>query len=313
MESITIREASEKWGISARRVQYLCSHGMIPGASRFGKVWAIPADAAKPSDGRCKANREKEDDLLCPLLSRSQNAEMLFGVIEFFPYPIQVYTPDGTMVLANEASLRLMHIPSEDQIVGKFNILKDPIIDKWGEGIRKQIYKSFQGETVQFHDLRIPFRDILERFESDEPCFDASFQNITCFPVHGDNNRLAYVVHVFVTTKRYNGMEEMVKAKQYIENHWFEEFDPDKTARSVNLSKSHFSRLFKRYASMTPFSYYQGVKINKLKEELINANKSISGAFAACGMDYNGHYARLFKEKTGMTPSQYRKKFLDRK
>ena len=309
MEYITVREAAEKWGVSIRRIQYLCSHNMIPGAVQFGKVWTIPKDAAKPRDGRNKVNKEKENNIVRPFQSLGGNEEMLSRIIEFFPYPIQVYSPDGTMVLTNEASLRLMHIPSKDDLIGKFDILKDPVIDKWEERAREQILRSFQGETVQLQDLQIPIQGIIDRFGVSELCFDTSFQNITCFPIYDDNNQLVYVVHVFVTSKLYYGKEEMVNAKVYIERHWLEEFDLDKVARSVNLSRYHFSRLFKRYTSMTPFSYYQDIKIKKLKEKLCDKNLSISEAFSACGLDYNGNYARLFKEKVGMTPSQYRKTF----
>lgn len=237
----------------------------------------------------------------------SGNEEMLSGIIEFFPFPIQVYTPDGTMVLTNEACLRVMHIQSKDQVVGKFNVLKDAVIDKWGEEVREQIARSFKGETVQFNDLKVPIQGIIGRFEADELCLDTRFLNITCFPIYNDRSQLAYIVHVFVTSKLYNGKEEMVKAKEYIENHWLEDFDLDKAAQSINLSKHHFSRLFKRHTAMTPFSYYQDIKISKLKEKLCDENLSIGEAFSACGVDYNGNYARLFKEKAGMTPSQYRK------
>ena len=44
--------------------------------------------------------------------SISGNEEMLSKIIEFFPYPIHVYSPDGTMILTNEACLKVMHIPS---------------------------------------------------------------------------------------------------------------------------------------------------------------------------------------------------------
>jgi len=307
MDYMTVREAAEKWGISVRRVQYLCMHNMITGAVQFGRVWTIPNDAAKPRDGRYKVMEESQKDIVRPFQSWGGNEEMLSRIIEFFPYPIQVYSPNGTMVLTNEASLRLMHIPSKDHLIGKFNVLKDPVIDKWEERAREQILKSFQGETVQFQDLEMPIQEIINRFEVGELCFDMSFQNITCFPIFDDHNQLAYVVHVFVTSKLYNGKEEMVKAKVYIEGHWLEEFDLDMAARSVNLSRYHFSRLFKRYTSMTPFSYYQDVKINKLKEKLCDQNLSIGEAFSTCGLNYNGNYARVFKEKVGMTPSQYRK------
>lgn len=307
MEYITVGEASTRWGVSVRRVQYLCNHAMIPGAVRFGKVWSIPGDADRPRDGRCKASEEIQNDIAFPFQSLGGNEDMLARIIEFFPYPIHVYSPDGTMILTNEACLRVMHIPSKEHIVGKFNVLKDPIINKWGEDVRTQISRSFQGETILFHDLQMPIQGIIDRFEANELCFDSSFQNITCYPVYDENSQLAYVVHVFVTSKLYDGREEMVKAKEYIEYHWLEDFDLDKAAKSVNLSRHHFSRLFKRHTGMTPFSYYQDIKINKLKEKLCDNNLSIGEAFSACGVDYNGNYARLFKEKVGMTPSQYRK------
>lgn len=48
----TIKEIAEKWGVTRRRVQTLCSQGRIPGATRFGHEWAIPADVERPTDGR---------------------------------------------------------------------------------------------------------------------------------------------------------------------------------------------------------------------------------------------------------------------
>ncbi len=307
MEYITVKEAAKKWGISIRRVQYICNHDMIPGAVRFGKAWGIPRDSGKPKDGRYSKNTQRVNGTGETSKKLNENEEMFSKIIEFFPYPIQVYTPDGTLILTNEACLRVMHLPSKEQIIGKFNVLADPIIKAWGNGVCEQIAKSFEGETVLFHDLQMPIQGIINRFETNELCFDSSFQNITCFPVYDENSKLVFVVHMFVTSKLYNGRQEMVKAKEYIEAHWLEDFDLNKAALSVNLSRHHFSRLFKRYTSMTPFSYYQEIKINRLKEKLCDSKLSISEAFSVCGVDYNGNYARLFKEKVGMTPSQYRK------
>lgn len=51
----TVKQASEKWGISDRRIRVLCSEGKIPGAYREGRGWKIPVDAKKPADGRYKS------------------------------------------------------------------------------------------------------------------------------------------------------------------------------------------------------------------------------------------------------------------
>ncbi len=58
MEYLNITQTAEKWGISARRLQTLCSNGKIDGATRLGKVWMIPKDAKKPIDGRTRQGKE---------------------------------------------------------------------------------------------------------------------------------------------------------------------------------------------------------------------------------------------------------------
>lgn len=62
MDYITSKEASEKWGISERRIQKLCEEGRINGVMRFSKVWAIPKSADKPADARLKAERKAGKD-----------------------------------------------------------------------------------------------------------------------------------------------------------------------------------------------------------------------------------------------------------
>ena len=51
---MTVKQTSEKWAISERRIRVLCSEGKIPGAFQKGRGWKIPLDAVKPSDGRIK-------------------------------------------------------------------------------------------------------------------------------------------------------------------------------------------------------------------------------------------------------------------
>lgn len=57
MDFMTIQEASQKWGITERRIQVLCSEGRLEGAQKFGRQWAIPADLEKPDDARIKTGK----------------------------------------------------------------------------------------------------------------------------------------------------------------------------------------------------------------------------------------------------------------
>lgn len=57
MEYLSVRQIAEKWGISKRRVQTLCTEGRIEGAIRIDSFWAIPADTEKPKDERIKSGK----------------------------------------------------------------------------------------------------------------------------------------------------------------------------------------------------------------------------------------------------------------
>lgn len=57
MKYLSAKEAAEKWGISKRRIQVLCTQNRIDGLIRVGNAWGIPSDAEKPADARVKSGR----------------------------------------------------------------------------------------------------------------------------------------------------------------------------------------------------------------------------------------------------------------
>ena len=65
-EYMTIKEASEKWGIGTRWINTLCHEGRIKGVVKFGASFAIPSDAEKPEDRRIKSGKyiKKKDERL---------------------------------------------------------------------------------------------------------------------------------------------------------------------------------------------------------------------------------------------------------
>lgn len=58
MEYLTVKEAGERWNLTARMVNYYCSAGRIDGAVKKGNLWLIPSHAKKPLDMR-KGNSRK--------------------------------------------------------------------------------------------------------------------------------------------------------------------------------------------------------------------------------------------------------------
>lgn len=61
MDYITVKEVSEKWGVTPRRVNYYCVGGRIPSAVKMAGVWLIPKETAKPADRRCRGQKGTEE------------------------------------------------------------------------------------------------------------------------------------------------------------------------------------------------------------------------------------------------------------
>lgn len=323
MDYMTIKEASAEWGVGTRIITVCCTEGRIEGAIKKGNLWLIPQNAVKPVDRRRKkpvmqektepllfhdiprSDEERKHENIWPFQSLYENKELFAEIIRHFPYPMHICAPDGTMLLANEAFLRFAKISNPEKLYKKHNILSNPNLESWG--VKDFVVRAFQGEAVRIYDIKVPYQEIVERLGDDKTLLTGSlYHDITALPIRGGNNELLYVVFIFITSREYQGKEEIIKGKEYIDNHWNEKFDIDKLAQAVYISKYRYARLFKQYTGMTPYCYYQEVKIEKIKKKLCESNLSIPQVFAECGVNYNGNFVKVFKQKTGMSPSEYR-------
>ncbi len=240
------------------------------------------------------------------LQSLSNDEKLLAKVIEFFPYPIQIYSPDGISVMLNKAMLDEYHAPDASMIVGKYNIFSDPSIIKMGQ--LSKIKKAFKGEAVYFKNIKVPLDYIKHRYGIEDLDLEAVYQDITLFPIFDDKKRIMFVAAFLINREVYRSGDKIEKARMYIERNWHEKFNMEEVASYVDLSRAHFAKLFKKHTGITPFEHYNKFRINKVKEKLMDTNLSVCQAFCECGMEYNGHYAKVFKEVTGYSPSEYRRK-----
>jgi len=85
MKYISAKEAADKWGISQRRVSFLCAENRIPDAQRVGNMWIIPEIAIKPVDGRC--NKMSEEAFVKPFLKwAGGKGQLLTKIKAYYPF-----------------------------------------------------------------------------------------------------------------------------------------------------------------------------------------------------------------------------------
>ena len=79
-------------------------------------------------------------------------------------------------------------------------------------------------------------------------------------------------------------------------------------AEHCNLSRSHFSRAFKKVTGHSPQGWLVMMKIEKAKSLLITS-MPITDVVYECGFADHSHFTRTFSRLEGMTPKAWRRAF----
>lgn len=97
----------------------------------------------------------------------------------------------------------------------------------------------------------------------------------------------------------------VVRALQYIENHYQEPISLESAAEAIGISAGHLTRLMsdelKRGFARTLIEY----RMQKAKELLKKPNISVREVSRLCGYPDANYFARLFRRLTGHTPREY--------
>jgi AraC-like DNA-binding protein len=106
--------------------------------------------------------------------------------------------------------------------------------------------------------------------------------------------------------------EKVIRAKEYIDNHYGCVIDLSAMAREACMSKFHFIRLFRRYYGRTPHIYLREVRLMHARR-LLGAGVPIKNVCYAVGFESVPSFTRLYKSVVGVTPKVSRIAILDKK
>lgn len=98
---------------------------------------------------------------------------------------------------------------------------------------------------------------------------------------------------------------EIHKAIIYIKNNLQNTLTLDEIAAQAQISKYHFSRLFKETTGFTVFTYINNLRCEHAKTLLTHNTTNIQKVAAACGFNNISYFTKTFKTYTSLTPSQF--------
>jgi AraC-like DNA-binding protein/ligand-binding sensor protein len=96
------------------------------------------------------------------------------------------------------------------------------------------------------------------------------------------------------------------RARIYIADQFAEELSLDQVAKQVNMSAFYFCKMFKKATGLTFTDYLARVRIEKVKNLLLNPNKRISEAAYEVGFQSLSQFNRVFRRIAGESPTTYR-------
>jgi AraC-like DNA-binding protein len=107
--------------------------------------------------------------------------------------------------------------------------------------------------------------------------------------------------------KDQNGEPPMIqKAKLFIEEHQCEDLRLSEVAKAVNTSAYYFCKMFKQATGLTFTNYLARVRVEKVKNLLLNPHVRVSEAAFQVGFQSLSQFNRVFRSITGESPSAFR-------
>ncbi|MGI6490933.1 MAG: hypothetical protein ACOX0T_00720 [Pelotomaculum sp.] len=122
------------------------------------------------------------------------NEGLFSQVIDFFPYPMAIFTPQYTLAMVNKAFAAETKTPIMAPEKGAVRILQYKIDDM---RLAAAVRKVFAGDTFFLEDLKHPFFMFSGIAPSSEPQLDC-FHKAVIFPVSADNAKVTHGVIVFM-------------------------------------------------------------------------------------------------------------------
>lgn len=133
--------------------------------------------------------------------------------------------------------------------------------------------------------------------------YDSILRLLTIFAQH-----LASISNQLMVKEETGESPAIVRARVVIADRHSDELTLGEVAKSVNMSAFYFCKIFKKSTGLTFTDYLARVRVEKVKNLLLNPHKRISEAAFEAGFQSLSQFNRVFRKITGEAPSAYRER-----
>jgi transcriptional regulator GlxA family with amidase domain len=99
---------------------------------------------------------------------------------------------------------------------------------------------------------------------------------------------------------------EVRRAIEALRDTYTQQFDLDRFARTVGLSKYYLEKVFKKATGMSPYQYAIQLRVERAKFLLASTPRSIIDISMELGFFDQSHFTNAFRHFTGTSPLAYR-------
>lgn len=121
-------------------------------------------------------------------------------------------------------------------------------------------------------------------------------------------DQLAGLCNQMVVQKQNGEPPLIARAREFIARHYGEDISSRQAARELHVSRCYFCKQFKKSTGLTFTEYVSRLRIERVKELLLNRNLRISEIAFQAGFQSLTHFNRLFLKVTGESPTGYRRR-----
>lgn len=100
---------------------------------------------------------------------------------------------------------------------------------------------------------------------------------------------------------------QMRRAEELIAHHLADGISVTELAQECSLSRSYFTRAFKRSTGMAPHEWLLKMRVDKAKQLMLHSRLNLSQIGLDCGFADQSHFSRIFLRLTGTSPSRWRR------